>query len=94
MTNKAIVKGLKKRMEGVKGNCVKELSNVLWAYRTTPRRSTSEMPFSMIYGTKAIMPVEVSLSSSRVAGFTQSYNDECMVRNLDALEEQRDMVFM
>ena len=30
--NKAIVNGLKKRLEGAKGKWVKELPNVLWAY--------------------------------------------------------------
>ena len=38
-----------------------------------------EMPFSMTYGAEAVIPVEVSLSSSKVAGFTQGHNDECMV---------------
>ena len=35
----------------------------------TPRRSTGETPFSMTYGAKAVISVEVSLLSSRVAGF-------------------------
>ena len=46
----------------------------------------------MTYGTEAIILVEVSLSSSKVVGFMQGHNDECMVRNLDAFEERRDMV--
>ena len=46
----------------------------------------------MIYDAKVVIPVEVSLSSSRVAGFTQGHNNECMVGNLDALEEWKDMV--
>lgn len=60
----------------------------------TPRRLIGKMLFSMTYGTEAVIPVEVSLSSSRVAGFTHGHNDECMVGNLDALEERRDMVSM
>ena len=31
-TNKAIVNGLKKRLEGAKGRWVEKLPNVLWAY--------------------------------------------------------------
>jgi len=65
-TNKTIVNGLKKRLEWVKGNWVEELPNILWAYWTTPRRSTSETPFSITYGTEAVIPIEVSLSSIRV----------------------------
>ena len=43
--NKTIVNGLKKRLEGAKGNWVEELPNVLQAYRTTPRRLMDEIPF-------------------------------------------------
>ena len=35
-TNKAIVNGLKKRLDGAKGRWVEELPSVLWVYRTTP----------------------------------------------------------
>ena len=42
-TNKAIVNWLKRRLEGAKERWVEELPNVLWAYRTTPRRSTGEI---------------------------------------------------
>ena len=38
--NKTILNGLKRRLDGAKGNWAKELPNVLWAYRTTPCRST------------------------------------------------------
>ena len=34
--NKVIVNGLKRRLEDAKGNWAEELSNVLWAYCTTP----------------------------------------------------------
>ena len=51
---------LKKRLEGTKGMWAKELPNVLWAYRTTPRRSTRETPFSLMYEGEAVIPAEVS----------------------------------
>lgn len=44
MTNKTIVNGLKKRLEGGKENWVEELPNVLWAYRTTLRRLKARPP--------------------------------------------------
>lgn len=44
--NKTIVNELKKRLENAKGKWAKELPNMLWAYQTTPRRSTSETFFS------------------------------------------------
>ena len=69
VVNKMILNGLKRRLDGANGRWVEELPNVLWAYCTTPRRSTSETPFSLTYGAGAVIPTEVSLCSARVAGF-------------------------
>ena len=65
--NKVLVNGLKRRLEGAKGNWAEELPNVLWAYRTTPRRSIKETPFSFTYGAKAVTPAKVNLCSARVS---------------------------
>ena len=43
------------------------------------------MPFSMTYSTKAVIPIEISLLSSRVVCFAEGRNDESMISNLDAL---------
>ena len=88
--NKAIVNGLKKRLEGIKGMWVEEFSNVLWAYRTTPKRSTGETPFSLMYRGEAIISAEVSLCSARVSGFVPVENEELMVKQLDSLKECRE----
>ena len=50
VVNKVIVNGLKKRLDDAKGKWVEKLSHVLWTYKTTPRGSTRETPFSMTYG--------------------------------------------
>ena len=63
---------LKKRLDGAKGRWVKELPYVLWAYRTTLRRSTGETPFSLKYGVEAVIPTEVNLCSARVGRFVPS----------------------
>lgn len=82
---------MKKRLEGAKGNWAKKLPSVLWAYRTTPRRSTSETPFSMTYGVEVVISVEISLSNMRVVNFSPSNNDIRIVGKLNSLEERRDM---
>ena len=64
VVNKVIVNDLKRRLEGAKGNWVEELPNVLWAYRTTPQRSTGETPFSLTYRAEAMIPAEVNLCSA------------------------------
>ena len=90
-TKKAIMNGLKKRLEGIKGMWAEELSNVLWAYRTTPKRSMGETPFSLTYGGEAVIPIEISLCSARVSGFVPAENEELMVKQLDSLEEYREL---
>ena len=82
--------GLKKRLEGRKGKWAEELPDVLWAYQTTPRRSTGESPFSLIYGVEAVIPAEINLCSARVAGFAPATNSKLMVKHLDLLEECRE----
>ena len=61
-------------MEGAKGRWAEELPNVLWAYRTIPRRSMGETPFSLTYEAEAVIPVEVNLCSSWVTGFVLTKN--------------------
>ena len=86
-TNKAIMNGLKKRLDGPKGRWAKELPKVLWAYQTTPRRSTGETPFSLTYGAAAIVPDEINLCSARVVEFVPAQNGRLLVESLDFLEE-------
>ncbi|KAL0292013.1 UNVERIFIED_CONTAM: hypothetical protein Sradi_7005700 [Sesamum radiatum] len=48
VTNRILVQGIKSRLDRVGGNWTEELTSVLWAYRTTPRGSTGESPFSLV----------------------------------------------
>jgi len=89
--NKTIVNGLKKRQERAKGNWAEELPSMLWAYRTTLRRSVGETPFSMTYRVEAVIPVEINMSSMKVSSFSPGSNDAQMIENLDFLEERQDM---
>ncbi|XP_050254989.1 uncharacterized protein LOC126700853 [Quercus robur] len=63
-TSKTILNGLKRRLDEAKGRWIEELPNVLRAYRTTPKRSIGETPFSLTYGAEAMMPAEVNLCSA------------------------------
>ena len=82
--------GLKKRLDDAKGRWVEELPHVLWAYRTTPRRSTGETPFSLSYGVEAVIPIETSFPTLRTQSFNPSNNDELLERSLDLIEERRE----
>ena len=88
--NKVIVSGLKKRLDDAKGRWVEELLHVLWAYRTTPRRSTEETPFSMSYGAKVVIPIKTGFQTLRTQSFNPSNNDELLKKSLDLIEERRE----
>ena len=88
--NKVIVNGLKKRLDDAKGRWVEELPHVLWTYRTTPRKSTREIPFSMTYRAEAIIPLENGFPTMRFSAFTSDGNNELLKKNLDLIEEQRE----
>jgi hypothetical protein len=75
----------------VKGkNWHKELPSVLWTLRTNVSRATRATPFSLVYGAKVVLPLEVCLELARVAHFYPE--DQAEGRELDAnlLEERRN----
>ena len=88
--NKVIVNGLKKRLNDAKGKWVEELPHMLWTYRTMPRRSIGETPFSMTYGAEAVIPLETSFPTLRTSSFNPSDNDEQPKKSLDLIEEKRE----
>ena len=59
INNHTIFDSLCKSPGKVKGKWVEKLSAVLWACRTTKHIPMSETPFSLAYGTKAIILVDV-----------------------------------
>ena len=79
--------GLKKRLDDAMRKLVEELSHVLWTYRTTPRRSTRETPFSISYGAEAVISLETGFPTLRTSSFTLSNNDELLGKSLDLIEE-------
>ena len=60
---------------------------MLWAYYTTPQRSTGETPYSLAYGVEVVISIEISLCSTRTLEFSPVMNEEAMVRQLDSLKE-------
>ena len=90
VVNKVIINELKKRLDDAKGRWVEELPHILWTYRTTPRRSTRETPFSMTYEVEAVIPLETSFLTLRTSTFTLSKNEELLGKSLDLIEEKRE----
>jgi hypothetical protein len=66
-SNGMILQGLKHRifdrLKSYIGKWVKELPSVLWALCTTLSRATGRTPFSLVYGSEAMLPTEVEHKS-------------------------------
>ncbi|XP_062167005.1 uncharacterized protein LOC133873301 [Alnus glutinosa] len=89
-TNKTLVRTLKKKLEKKKGPWVEYIPEVLWSYRTTRRTPTGETPFSLTFGTEAVIPAEVGSPNFRLAYYNPGLNDEKAKLHLDLLQEKRD----
>uniref|UniRef100_A0A2N9ESH3 Uncharacterized protein n=1 Tax=Fagus sylvatica TaxID=28930 RepID=A0A2N9ESH3_FAGSY len=90
VTNRTLLKQIKTRLEGAKSMWVEELPSVLWAYRTTVRTPTKETPFKLTYGTKAVIPVEIGLTTLRTTFHKEGENEGQLRLNLDLLDEARE----
>ena len=51
--------------QGQMGHWVEQLPRVLWVYQATKHVSTGETLFSLAYGTKVIIPVDIYISMLR-----------------------------
>ncbi|GKC40379.1 reverse transcriptase domain-containing protein [Tanacetum coccineum] len=57
--NKSLMHGLKARLGRERVGWVDELPNILWAHRTMLKTSNRETPFSLTYGSEALIPAEI-----------------------------------
>ena len=78
VTNRSLLKIIKTRLKGAKGIWPEELPSILWAYRTTARTPTGETLFRLTYGSEAVIPAEVGITSYRVHNHDENRNDEAM----------------
>ncbi|GJZ17092.1 reverse transcriptase domain-containing protein [Tanacetum coccineum] len=59
------MQGIKTRLHQEGGAWVEELPDVLWVHRTTPKTSNGETPFSLEYGTEAVILAEIVIPTRR-----------------------------
>jgi len=80
---------MKRRLDKAKGTLAEEVPRIVWAYHTTPQSTTKERPFSLVYGSDAMIPVEVE-SSPHFHNFVAEESNEERKVNLDLLDEVRE----
>ncbi|GJW94361.1 reverse transcriptase domain-containing protein [Tanacetum coccineum] len=88
--NRSLGEGIKARLGEGNKNWVEELPHVLWAHRTMIKSSHGDTPFSLTYGTEAVIPAEIRMPTYRTATVDAVHNDEELRLNLDLLEEKRE----
>ncbi|GJV75359.1 hypothetical protein Tco_1506943 [Tanacetum coccineum] len=54
------------------------------------KSSNGETPFSLTYGTEAVIPAEIGMPTLRTAEIDQAKNNEALGINLDLIEERRE----
>jgi hypothetical protein len=93
--NGLICNEIKKRLlaplEKAKHAWVDELPSMLWSLRTTPNAATQEMPFFLVHGAEAVLPVEITHEAPRIAAYDEMISTEALQDDVDALDEARDI---
>ncbi|GJS53506.1 reverse transcriptase domain-containing protein [Tanacetum coccineum] len=88
--NRSLGEGVKARLGKENKNWLEEISHLLWARRTMIKSSNGDTPFSLTYGTKAVIPAEIRMPTFRTAKVDVTENDEALEINLELLEEKRE----
>ncbi|GJR77404.1 reverse transcriptase domain-containing protein [Tanacetum coccineum] len=69
---------------------VEEIPHVLWAHRTMIKSSNGDTPFSLTYGTEAVIPAEIGMPTLRTTEIDMVQNDDALGINLDLLAEKNE----
>ncbi|GJU36214.1 reverse transcriptase domain-containing protein [Tanacetum coccineum] len=88
--NRSLREGIKARLDERSKNRMEELPHVVWAHSTMIKSSNRDTPFSLTYGTEAVIPAEISMPTLRTAEVDLVQNNKALEINLDLLEERRE----
>jgi hypothetical protein len=67
-SNKVLIKIIKKRIKDNPRRWHEKISEALWTHTISRHGATKVTPFELVYGQKAVLPVEIGLQSLRVTG--------------------------
>ena len=94
-TNKTLIKIISKMSQEYTGGWATNLPDALWAYRKSPKSATGFSPFSLVYRTEVVSPVEVMTPSLRVMQMREKEKkgevfaaERC--EDLEGLDEKRE----
>ncbi|GKA35482.1 reverse transcriptase domain-containing protein [Tanacetum coccineum] len=88
--NESLMEGIKARLGRERAGWVDELPDVLWAHRTSLKQSNGETPFSLTYGSEAVIPAEIGMPTHRTMMIREDKNEDELRLNMDLLQERRE----
>ncbi|XP_021996221.1 uncharacterized protein LOC110893418 [Helianthus annuus] len=59
--NRSVVEGIKARLGRYENNWLEELPSILWAIRTTEKTRHKRTPYSLVFGSEAVIPAEIGV---------------------------------
>ncbi|XP_015934178.1 uncharacterized protein LOC107460334 [Arachis duranensis] len=90
-TNRVILQAIKRKLDNAKGEWAELIPEILWSYNTTIQTTTGETPFKLVYGSEALIPVEVGIPTIRTELYDEQHNTCTRNAELDLVEEDREI---
>ena len=91
-TNGILCKSIGKMVAGHRTQWDQKVTEAVWAYNITHKTATGHSPFELVYGTEAVLPLEIELPALRITSEQQlSANEKMKARlmQLERLDETR-----
>ena len=73
---------------------VAELPVVLWSLRTTPSRDTGYTPFFMVYGSEAVLLIDLDYGAPRIRAYNEQGAKASHEDAMDQLDEAHDVALL
>ncbi|XP_072062189.1 uncharacterized protein [Arachis hypogaea] len=89
--DRVILQAIKKKLDNAKGEWAELIPEVLWSYNTTIQTTMGETPFKLVYGSEALIPVEVGVPTLRADLYDEQHNINARNAELDLTEEDREI---
>ncbi|XP_020977986.1 uncharacterized protein LOC110271420 [Arachis ipaensis] len=89
--NRVVLQAIKRKLDNAKGEWAELIPEVLWSFNTTIHNTTGETPFKLVYGSEALIPVEVGIPTLRVELYNEQQNINVRNAELDLAEEDREI---
>ena len=86
-TNKVIEAILIKKVKSHRNDWADRISEALWAYRTTWRNTIGFSPYDLVYGKRAIFPIEFEIKTLKIATKVNLDVTKAQKRRLNQLNE-------